>query len=278
MSGVFRWSKKDLKLKGKIILNQPVTVPIKKEPITEAPLVKKRWGFWATLGFSVIIVILYSIAQGFAMGVVAGIQSGGDPGIDKEALIESITHNGFYLSVGIIVSAWIGSLVIVGIILLRKGFSLKEYLALKNIPLKVYAHWLAIGLLFLFSWGVVNMLVEQPASAWMEETYQTAEYLPLFWVAIVVAAPLIEELFFRGFLFEGLRDSWMGSTGAVLVTSIAWAAIHVQYEIFYIVMIGTFGVLLGVAKIKTRSLYIPIVMHSFNNLLAMAVTSFYLNS
>ena len=112
----------------------------------------------------------------------------------------------------------------------------------------------------------------------MTETYQTAKYLPLFWIALVVAAPLVEELFFRGFLFEGLRDSWMGSTGAILVTSIAWAAIHMQYEMFQMVMIGTLGVLLGIAKVKTRSLYIPIAMHSFNNLIAMVATSLSLNS
>ena len=112
----------------------------------------------------------------------------------------------------------------------------------------------------------------------MAETYETTASLPLLWIAFVVAAPLVEELFFRGFLFEGLRDSWMGPTGAVLVTSLAWAAIHMQYEMFQIVIIGTLGILLGIAKLKTRSLYIPIAMHTFNNLLAMGVTSLYLNS
>jgi membrane protease YdiL (CAAX protease family) len=43
----------------------------------------------------------------------------------------------------------------------------------------------------------------------MTDTYETAEYTPLIWITFVIAAPLIEELFFRGFLFEGLRDSWM---------------------------------------------------------------------
>jgi CAAX protease family protein len=267
-----------LKLKGKINLNQLVTAPIEQEPIPKVPQAAKRWGFWATLGFSVIIVILYLFAQGFAIGVVIGIQTGVDPGLNQEELIGSVTNNGFYLSVGIIVSAWVGVLVIAACVLLRKGISLKEYLAIKSLPLKTYALWLVIGLIFLFGWQGLSVVLDQPGSEWMATTYQTAEYIPLLWIALVVAAPLIEELFFRGFLFEGLRDSWMGSTGAVLVTSIAWAAIHVQYEMFHIVLIGTLGVLLGIAKVKTRSLYIPIAMHSMNNLLATVETSISLNN
>jgi CAAX protease family protein len=254
-------------------LNQFMTASIEDEPIVKPPPVATRWGFWATLGFSVVIATLYTLAQGLAIGVMADVQSGLGSGINQEELVESVVSNGFYLSVGVIVSAWVGSLVIAAFVLLRKGISLKEYLAIKKMPFKVYASWLLLSLIFLFAWQGVSLVWEPPNTDWMIKTYQTAEYLPLFWFALVVAAPLIEELFFRGFLFEGLRDSWMGSVGAVLVTSIAWAAIHVQYEMFQIAIIGTLGILLGIAKVKTRSLYIPIAMHSFNNLIATVATS-----
>ena len=250
-----------------------MTASIEDEPIVMPPPVAKRWGFWATLGFSVVIATLYTFAQGLAIGVMAGVQSGLGSGINQEELVESVISNGFYLSVGVIVSAWVGSLVIIAFVLLRKGISLKEYLAIKKMPFKVYALWSIFVLIFLFAWQGVSLVWEPPDSEWMMKTYQTAEYLPLFWFALVVAAPLVEELFFRGFLFEGLRDSWMGSVGAVLVTSIAWAAIHVQYEMFQIAIIGTLGIMLGIAKVKTRSLYIPIAMHSFNNLIATVAIS-----
>lgn len=255
-----------------------MTVPIENNPVEKTPLTATRWGFWATLAFSVVIAVIYTVAQGIAIGVMVGIEFGISALADKEELIESISSNGTYLSVGVIFSAWMGALAIGGAILLRKGITLKEYLAVKNLPFKTYARWLAIILMFLFCWGVVNMILEQPGSAWMTETYESAGSLPLLWVAVVVVAPLIEELFFRGFLFEGLRDSWMGPIGAVLVTSLAWAAIHMQYEMYQLAIIGTLGILLGIAKLKTRSLYIPIAMHAFNNLLAMGVTTLYINS
>jgi len=259
-------------------LNQIVAVPIEKDPVEKAPLPATRWGFWATLALSAVIAVIYASAQGLAIGVMVGIESGVSALANEEELMASISSNGSYLSVGIIFSGWMGLLAIGGAILLRKGITLKEYLAIKNLPLKTYARWLAFVLIFLFGWAMVNRVLDIPDSAWMTKTYETAGYLPLFWVAVVVVAPMIEELFFRGFLFEGLRDSWMGATGAVLVTSLAWAAIHVQYGMLQIAIIGTLGILLGIAKLKTRSLYIPIAMHTFNNLLAMGVTSLYLNS
>lgn len=232
------------------------------------PVEKKRWGFWATLGFSLVIIGAYILAQGFAIGLVAGIQSLGGTGLDEEELLEAIENNGFYLSIGSIASAWVGALVIGAVILLRKGYSLKEYLAVRKVPFKTYAIWLLAGLVFLVSWEGLNVAFDQPGSDWMTDTYETAEYTPLIWITFVIAAPLIEELFFRGFLFEGLRDSWMGPIGAVLVTSVGWAAIHGQYELFQIIMIGMLGILLGIAKLKTRSLYITLAMHSLHNLIA----------
>ena len=247
-------------------MNVSVTTPA--TPVT-TPATGKRWGFWATLGFSAIIFVVHVMAQALTIGIMVAIQTKGNLGPDKEAFIDSIATNGFYLSVAIILAALVGSMVIVAFVWLRKGISVKEYLGLKPLPFKIYARWLGIGLIFIFGWEALNVLFEQSGSEWMMETYRTAEYLSLLWVAIVIAGPLVEELFFRGFLFEGLRDSWMGPTGAVLATSIAWAAIHVQYDFFNIVMIGFLGVLLGIAKIKTRSLYITIALHVSLNLLAM---------
>jgi membrane protease YdiL (CAAX protease family) len=242
------------------------------------PIEKKRWGLWATLRFSVIIIVLDVFAQGLSIGMVAAIQSGFGSEVSTKELLKNIETDGFLLAVGTIASAWVGTLVIAAIVLLRKGISFKEYLAIKDIPLKEYVRWFAIFLVFILSWEGLNVLFDQPVSDWMMKTYQTAQYLPLLWVAIVIAAPLVEELFFRGFLFEGLRESWMGPVGAVLVTSIFWASIHVQYNVFQMVMIGFLGVLLGIAKIKTRSLYITLAMHSLLNLIAMVQVSVYQNS
>ena len=73
---------------------------------------------------------------------------------------------------------------------------------------------------------------------------------------------------FRGFLFKGLLGSKLGEIGTVLVTAGAWAGIHFQYEAYGKVTVFIFGLLLGYARLRTRSLYTPLYLHSLMNLLA----------
>ncbi|HDN26885.1 MAG TPA: CPBP family intramembrane metalloprotease [Thioploca sp.] len=88
------------------------------------------------------------------------------------------------------------------------------------------------------------------------------------WFAIVVAAPLFEEIFFRGFLFAGFQSSRLGNTGAILLTSLAWTVIHLQYEIYELSIVFVLGIILGIARLMSQSLYVPIAIHAFANLLA----------
>jgi len=61
-------------------------------------------------------------------------------------------------------------------------------------------------------------------------------WVPLFGIAAVVFAPLFEEGFFRGFLFVGFKQSRLGSFGTILITSAAWAALHIQYDLYGILL------------------------------------------
>ena len=88
-------------------------------------------------------------------------------------------------------------------------------------------------------------------------------------MATVIFAPVFEEVFFRGFLFEGFRYSKMGAAGAIFVTSLVWAGFHMQYGLLQIASIFVLGIILGVVRYRTGSLWAPLAMHVFNNLLAM---------
>jgi len=82
----------------------------------------------------------------------------------------------------------------------------------------------------------------------------------------MVAAPLGEETLFRGFFFQGLLRSRLGAPGAIALSSLFWALIHVQYDAYGIATIFVTGLFLGYARLKTQSLYVPIFLHSLNNL------------
>jgi membrane protease YdiL (CAAX protease family) len=103
----------------------------------------------------------------------------------------------------------------------------------------------------------------------MVRAYATAGFKPLFFFAIVVAAPLVEELFFRGFLFAGLADSRLGPRWTIAITAVAWGSIHTQYELIDILLICLLGLILGAARSKSGSIYTTMALHALTNLAAL---------
>ena len=100
------------------------------------------------------------------------------------------------------------------------------------------------------------------------DIYTTASaggWLLWLWLAIVVFTPLGEEILFRGFLFRGWmhgpRDAWP----VIIITSLLWALIHVQYDWYVIGQIFIFGMLLGWMRWATGSVILTIVLHALIN-------------
>jgi membrane protease YdiL (CAAX protease family) len=88
------------------------------------------------------------------------------------------------------------------------------------------------------------------------------------WFAFILVAPLAEEAFFRGFLFTGVAHSRLGPAGAVVLSSLLWAALHLQYDLYGMAMIFLGGLLLGYARWQSRTVYVPFAMHVVQNLVA----------
>jgi membrane protease YdiL (CAAX protease family) len=152
---------------------------------------------------------------------------------------------------------------------LRKGISIREYLALNPLSWRAAAGWNAalVGLSVL--WDGLTILLHRPiVPDVMVQTYQTAGFPPLLWLAVVVAAPLGEEALFRGFLFKGILHSRLGGAGAVVLTALIWAVIHQQYDLYGVANVFAAGLLLGYARLRTNSIYSGLLMHALMNLIA----------
>lgn len=85
-------------------------------------------------------------------------------------------------------------------------------------------------------------------SPFMADAYASAASPMLLFVAFVIAAPLCEELLFRGFLFGGLRACGTRLWVVVAVVSFVFASIHTQYDWFD----GTAVLLVAFALIGAR--------------------------
>ena len=89
----------------------------------------------------------------------------------------------------------------------------------------------------------------------------------LLFIAVVIIAPLGEELLFRGFLQQILEKHWKDVTRAVLVTALFFAMIHMNP--YWFVQIYILGILLGFLAWKTKSVLPPLILHGINNAMAM---------
>lgn len=93
--------------------------------------------------------------------------------------------------------------------------------------------------------------------------------LLLLAIALAVAAPVVEEVIFRGFLLPGLARSTLGTAGALLFTSLSWALLHAQYQPFYLIQIVLLGVVFGWLRLKSGSTLLTILLHGLLNLAAL---------
>jgi uncharacterized protein len=89
---------------------------------------------------------------------------------------------------------------------------------------------------------------------------------------IVGAAPIAEEVFFRGFMFAGIRRGARFAIAAGASATV-WGIFHYTGPGSWgvVLQLAVFGVALAWLYERTGSLWPPIAVHTFNNALAFAI-------
>ncbi len=83
-----------------------------------------------------------------------------------------------------------------------------------------------------------------------------------------LVAPLIEELFFRGYAYQGFRNRF-GVVPGLVLSGVLFALAHLDPWDF--IGITIFGVILAVLFHKTGSLVSPMVAHATNNIVVFSL-------
>ncbi|MEQ9367400.1 MAG: type II CAAX endopeptidase family protein [Leptospirales bacterium] len=223
------------------------------------------YGFWLTTLFALIVIVAWGVLQ--TVVLLAYVQVTG--GEFTPAAVEALALNGFFLGV-VTVSTAPAAIAFTLFFVSMRGVSTRDYLALRPVSLKTIALWCAIGIAAAVGADYVKYFFGFPVvSTFIEESYRTAGSMALFTTAIVIMAPLWEEILFRGFVFAGYSRSPIGPIGAILIPALIWAAIHLQYEAHDIATIFVLGIVIGVARWRTNSLYVPIAIHLVLNSIAL---------
>jgi membrane protease YdiL (CAAX protease family) len=225
------------------------------------------WGLLATIAWGVAGFCIWFAAQ-FAviLGYVMTHPETGDA-----AVMRAMATDGFLLALVTIVAgpAWIG---VMAIAARWRGWHVADYLALVVPRRSDFAFGLACMAALLIAFDVLTYATGRDlVPTFMFESYKTARAsgsLVLFFIAVVIIGPVTEEIVFRGFLFRGLNASFLGVAGTLIVTSVAWALMHVQYDTLIIAQIFLIGLLLGWLRWASGSTLLTISLHVLANLVA----------
>jgi uncharacterized protein len=223
----------------------------------------KVWGIWATLAFAILAFVLGQ-AMGFA--VLSTLKTI-DPG--------RVDTDGTAVAIYTLISNPIEIVTLVLAIQLL-GSNAREYLGI-DIP-----HWrdVAIAVAGLAATiaaadAVTFALGKDMVPAFQIELHRTARAqgsLPWLWLAIIVAAPVGEELLFRGFLFRGFVHEPRDAVPGILIISLIWSMLHVQYDWFGTSQVFVIGLLFGFVRWRTGSTTLVILLHMLLNLESVVET------
>ena len=148
-----------------------------------------------------------------------------------------------------------------------------------GVPLKVLFPYKSFNVLILipvlfFLWAAHNLIGE--VNFWLDKALPPP---PWFWemfskifendygiygaiLKVVIMAPVIEELIFRGVIMHGLMRNYSKFT-AVFVSALMFALFHLnpwQFPATFIL-----GIVLGILMLRTRNIYLCILGHAINN-------------
>jgi len=122
----------------------------------------------------------------------------------------------------------------------------------------------AVGAYLLFA-GLYSALFGAPEQEDIAESFGT---VPVQILLIVIAAPVSEEVCFRGMLFGGLRTR-LPRLAAALLSALIFGALHALTGLSAVPPLIFFGFVLALLYEKTGSIVPGILLHMLNNSVAL---------
>lgn len=242
--------------------------------VNNAPTSPKRQPLFSRWGVFVLIV---GAVIAFFMSQFIGIYIAGKlllPAASRSSVGNIFffgSSDGTVVSVSLIISLVLLTVFSVLVVSL-KGGEVRRYLALTRFPVMIGIRSFGLLLLFMIGSQVLTYLLDKSPLVFVDPLYESVSSVWLLIIAIVIIAPLYEELVFRGLLWSAIAEQFSERRGAIIasiITSLIFAVIHLQYGLYEISTIVVLALIFCYARIKSGSLLLPMLLHVINNGAAM---------
>ena len=254
-------------------MDQPYESSKTEVELSSPPLLEKPvWNFWWSLLWGIVLILIWQTVQ--AIGMIIYMIS---EGIFTELISKKSKMNEEELMARLMDGDVVGIVSFISIFAvcpvawfigkIKKPWGGMEYLGQEHTKWWSWPMWLGITFAMMMgmnSLGPTLGLEEMHDS--MVAMAKSTDYPVLLFLGIAVGAPFVEEFLFRGVLWRGWVKS-VGLWGTIALTTILWSLLHVQYmnEPVIFIFLGSFGVVLGLARHYTGNIWIPVAMHALNN-------------
>ncbi|GLH75687.1 abortive infection protein [Bradyrhizobium sp. SSBR45G] len=246
----------------------PANLPQQIGPAQHQP---RTLGFWWTALWGFVIFIALFAGQAAVVGYFMLVHEGP---VDASALVH-IASRGLTLSLSVIMG--------LPAVLLAVYFAVRhtrtpfaEYLGLRWTSWKYVGIGIVGMIVIVVAWDLMSRATGREISpGFMLDVLKTAKGDGTVWLMVIafcVAAPLSEELFARGFLYRGWSDSFLRVPGAIILSSLVWTAMHLQYDWYFFLEVFALGLWFGYLRSVSHSTGLTIVLHGLNNLAATVQT------
>ena len=237
-----------------------------------SPLFSRLQAFLLTIG----MVVAFFISQLLGVYVAGKLLL---PAIKSSNVADVFFFGGSNGTV-VSVSIMIGGILLVALIMILirlRGGNWQRYLALKPFSVAIGVGMLGLLLIFMIGSQALTYWLDKSPLVFVDPLYQSVSSVWLLIFAMVIVAPLYEELVFRGLLWSAIAEQFLtspnqeqrGAIIASIITSLIFAVIHLQYGIYEISTIVVLALIFCYARIKSGSLLLPMLLHIVNNGAAM---------
>lgn len=240
-------------------------------PLIETRAPPRVWKFWGTALWGLLIFVAMFVGQIGAIVLLVVLR--GLPA--NLGSVELVGHEPEALALSVIMGLP-ATLFAVWLAIRIKKASFVDYLALYWPSWRQLLFGAAGLILLVLAWEVVSRSLGREATpGFMTDLLKSGRdrgAALLLLVAFSVAAPMSEEVLARGFLFRGWSASFLRISGAIILSSLVWTIVHLQYDMYFLAEVFTIGLWFGYMRYRSGSLWLTIVLHALNNLTAVVLT------
>lgn len=198
--------------------------------------------------------------QGFSLALLQ------DDGF--RSAMDRFLFNGDLIAQEALWSGLVGLGLIIGTVRLWKHHSMSAFLGLELPTGRQLLTWLGIFILLALVLEGLMRFTPQFQTDFMEKVLASSTNRLMLLLGVGLMAPLFEEFLLRGLLLGSIRHM-TDEHSAVALTAGVFTLMHLQYSWAVMLLILPMGIVLGYARVRSGSIWVPVVLHVLNNSLSV---------